>query len=108
MVTSLPHGELQCGFGECQSGGAQDCREGSARQHVSVHDAGCIVMVPHGMHAVMDCHDEPFQSRHLTTKLHPCALSARRRVSYAQEGQLFHVLVAEGITFLCMADEVRL
>jgi vesicle-associated membrane protein 7 len=27
------------------------------------------------------------------------------RVSYAQEGQLFHVLVAEGITFLCMADE---
>jgi hypothetical protein len=31
-----------------------------------------------------------------------------RRVSYAQEGQLFHVLVAEGITFLCMADEVRL
>lgn len=27
------------------------------------------------------------------------------RVSYAQEGQLFHVLVADGLTFLCMADE---
>jgi hypothetical protein len=38
----------------------------------------------------------------------PCGLCICRRVSYAQEGQLFHVLVAEGITFLCMADEVRL
>ncbi len=26
-------------------------------------------------------------------------------MSYAQEGQLFHVLVADGVTFLCMADE---
>lgn len=31
-----------------------------------------------------------------------------RRVSYAQEGQLFHVLVADGVTFLCMADEARI
>lgn len=35
-------------------------------------------------------------------------LARDRRVSYAQEGQLFHVLVADGITFLCMADEVSL
>ena len=29
-----------------------------------------------------------------------------RRVSYAQERHLFHVLVTKGFTFLCMADEV--
>ena len=29
-----------------------------------------------------------------------------RRVSYAQERHLFHVMVTKGITFLCMADEV--
>jgi hypothetical protein len=65
-------------------------------------------MVSHGMHTVTDCDKEALQSRHLTADVHHCALFARRRVSYAQEGQLFHVLVAEGITFLCMADEVRL
>lgn len=27
------------------------------------------------------------------------------RVSYSLEGQLFHVLLSEGITYLCMADE---
>lgn len=31
-----------------------------------------------------------------------------RRASYLQEGQAFHVLVANGITFLCMSDEVGL
>ena len=30
---------------------------------------------------------------------------ACRRVSFAQEGQLFHVLVAGGVVYLCMADE---
>ena len=34
------------------------------------------------------------------------SLLHRRRVSYAQERHLFHVLVTKGITFLCMADEV--
>ena len=41
----------------------------------------------------------------VTFKVHT-ALGMRRRVSYAQEGQLFHVLVSDGIAFLCMADEV--
>ena len=29
------------------------------------------------------------------------------RVSYSQERHLFHIVVRDGITFLCMADEVR-
>ena len=28
------------------------------------------------------------------------------RVSYSQERHLFHIVVRDGITFLCMADEV--
>ena len=29
----------------------------------------------------------------------------RSRVSYSLEGALYHVLISEGITYLCMADE---
>ena len=29
-----------------------------------------------------------------------------RKVAFAQEHHLFHVLVEDGLTFLCMAEEV--
>lgn len=34
-------------------------------------------------------------------------LCMRSRVSYSQDRHLFHIVVHSGITFLCMADEVR-
>ena len=34
------------------------------------------------------------------------ASCTRSRVSYSQERHLFHIVVRDGITFLCMADEV--
>lgn len=34
-------------------------------------------------------------------------LCTRSRVSYSQDRHLFHIVVHSGITFLCMADEVR-
>jgi hypothetical protein len=34
-------------------------------------------------------------------------LLACSRVSYSQERHLFHIVVRDGITYLCMADEAR-
>lgn len=36
---------------------------------------------------------------------HACARA--RRVSYSQERYMFHVLVQDGLCFMCMAEEVR-
>lgn len=46
-------------------------------------------------------HDWPGLSL-LESSTVPCS-----RVSYSQERHLFHIVVRDGITFLCMADEVR-
>ena len=35
------------------------------------------------------------------------SLPARRRVSYTQDRHMFHCLIQDGITYLCMAEEVR-
>lgn len=35
-------------------------------------------------------------------------IHSHRRVSYTQGQHMFHCLVASGITFVCMAEEVRL
>ena len=45
-------------------------------------------------------------------RLLPCRLlntvrCVRSRVSYSQDRHLFHIVVQNGITFMCMADEVR-
>ena len=39
--------------------------------------------------------------------LSPRSTLSYSRVSYSQERHLFHIVVRDGITFLCMADEVR-
>lgn len=31
-----------------------------------------------------------------------------RRVTYAQDRHMFHIMVHDGVTFLCMAEEARL
>lgn len=34
------------------------------------------------------------------------AHSSCRRISYTQERHMFHVLVQDGVTYLCMAEQV--
>ena len=58
----------------------------------------------HTLHRSPACH-RPLYTKSVGIKPH-CSLPPCRRVSYSQERHLFHIVVKDGITFLCMADEV--
>ena len=36
-----------------------------------------------------------------------CIDAVHRKVTYTQERHMFHVLIEGGLTYLCMAEEVR-
>ena len=88
------------------------CSEVSGNAHLVAHrileklpqddrcalaSSACPALVPHEGRAFLEC---------TLRAAAPVCCSPRRRVSYSQERHLFHIVVKDGITFLCMADEV--